>query len=318
MSDASILIVDDDRDAVRVLARVLHGFGDLRFATGGAEALKLLRAQPADLVLLDHEMPGMSGLELCAAMKADPVLAEVPVMLVTSHADDALHVAGLQAGAVDFVVKPVNPRLLLSRVKTQLRLKRSGDLLRHASDTDGLTGVANRRRFDDALHTEWQRARRGALPIALLLVDIDRFKDYNDLYGHLAGDACLQAVAQAMDTVPRRAADLLARYGGEEFALLLPDTLAAGAEHVARALLGAVDALAIPHEGGVQGWVSISVGLAGVASETERPTAAAELLSAADAALYAAKAAGRCCLRRAELSVSAASATADPAGPVCA
>lgn len=302
----NLLLVDDDPGAIQLMARILADDGKLRFATNGADALRLALDAPPDLVLLDAEMPGMGGFEVCAALKADPALADVPVIFVTSHRDEGFEVAGFAVGAVDFIAKPVNPQLLLVRVRSQLRVKRMADELRSNASTDALTGIANRRRFDETLEREWLRARRARDPLALVLVDIDFFKLYNDHYGHPAGDDCLRRVARALSAGCMRPADTVARYGGEEFALVLPHTPTLGAEHVARRLLDAVEGLSIPHAGStVAEVVTISAGIACYAEESGTfPEAGADtpgaaegairaLIDAADAGLYAAKRAGR-------------------------
>lgn len=192
----NILLVDDDPRTIQILARILAQSGNLRFATNGQEALRLARESVPDLVLLDAEMPGLSGFQVCAAMKADPALSDVPVVFVTGHSDSTFEVAAFELGAVDFISKPVSAPLVLARVQTQLRVKRLTDELRRVATTDGLTGVANRRQFDDVLGREWLRARRAGDPMALLMIDVDHFKLYNDRYGHPAGDSCLRKVRQ--------------------------------------------------------------------------------------------------------------------------
>ena len=200
---------------------------------------------------------------------------------------------GLAAGAADFLAKPVRPALLEARVRTQLRLKRLTDQLKRVATHDALTGIANRRRFDEVLALEWARLQRGGGgELALILVDVDHFKRYNDHHGHPAGDAVLRAVAQALAGALQRPVDVVARYGGEEFALLLPQTGEAGAREVALRLLGAVRALQLPHgDSPTAATVSLSLGLA-VASPGAPPLPGG-LLAAADAALYRAKAQGR-------------------------
>ena len=292
----SLLLVDDDPASVQVLARMLNGLGELRFALSGEDALRLARESPPDLVLIDAEMPGLSGLEVCAALHADARLADVPVIIITGHTDVAVEVAGFAAGASDFIRKPPVAEVVAARVRTQLRLKALGDALRASALTDGLTGLANRRRFDQDLRVECERARRSHESLALLLVDVDHFKRYNDRYGHVSGDACLRRIAAAIRACTRRPADLAARYGGEEFAVLLPQTDAAGARAMAQRIVDAVTALAEPHADGCEGLVSVSVGWA-----TTRPDQDAavinsrgeSLVQAADHLLYAAKAAGR-------------------------
>jgi len=301
-----ILLVDDDPSAVHMMARVLAAEGTLRFATSGPDALALARSVRPDLILLDAEMPGMSGLEVCAALKADPVLQDIPVIFVSSHRDEAFEVAGFAAGAADFIGKPYVPQLVTVRVRSQLRSKRMADELRRHATTDALTGVANRRLLDEVLGREWLRAYRSGSPLALVLVDIDHFKLFNDHYGHPAGDACLRAVAGALHGSCMRPADLAARYGGEEFALLLPDTDRKGAENVAKRLLESVALLMIPHLASpLAPWVTVSAGIAchdassggsvpphSRARSVEREDAV-QLVQVADVALYRAKTGGR-------------------------
>jgi diguanylate cyclase (GGDEF)-like protein len=310
MKNDNILLVDDDPGAIQLMARILSNVGCLRFATSGEDALRLARESAPDLVLLDTEMPGMSGFETCRALKADPTLTDVPVIFVTGHSEAAFEVSGFELGAADFIAKPVSPPLLLTRVKTQLRVKRLSDELRRIATIDSLTGVANRRRFDEVLEREWRRARRSGDPMALLMIDVDHFKLFNDRYGHPAGDACLRSVAEALVSASLRPADLVARYGGEEFGVLLPQTPRQGAGHVARGILDAVAALGIAHETSPTArHLTVSVGIGCYDDESKfwvHPSARSRvgdearalrspgaLLQAADQALYAAKHAGR-------------------------
>ena len=307
---ADILLVDDDPAAIQVLARMLAGVAALRFATSGTDALRLVRERAPDLILLDAEMPGMSGFQVCEAIKDDPTLSEIAVIFVTSHFDLEFQVSGFDAGAADFISKPISGPLVLARVKCQLRAKQLADELRRVSTIDALTGVANRRAFDATLEREWLRGRRAGDPIALLAIDVDHFKRYNDRYGHPAGDACLKAVAQALGAGSRRPADLLARVGGEEFALLLPSTSRAGAVHVASHVLETVAALRWPHaDSPTAEHVSVSIGIGcydelsacwvgldggpRTSDEAAARRDALRLVQAADVALYAAKHAGR-------------------------
>lgn len=310
MTLPSILLVDDDPMAIQLMGRILKGQGQLQFATSGAQALRIAQACAPDVILLDAEMPGMSGFEVCRALKADAALSDVPVIFVTSHCEPATELSGLEMGAADFIAKPVSPALVLARVRTQLRVKGMVDELRRVSAVDSLTGVANRRSFNESLEREWLRARRNAEPMALLMIDVDHFKLYNDRYGHPVGDDCLRAVAQAMARTVVRPCDLVARYGGEEFSVLLPQTTRAGAQHVATALLGAVESLAISHPASpTAAHVTVSVGLAAydaaspawaVRSADSRADGsrrnafnASSLVIAADKALYASKRQGR-------------------------
>jgi diguanylate cyclase (GGDEF)-like protein len=292
----SLLLVDDDAASVQVLAQMLQGVGELRFALSGEDALRLVRESPPDLLLIDAEMPGLSGLEVCATLHADPQLADVPVIIVTGHTEVAAEVAGFAAGAADFIRKPPVAEVVVARVRTQLRLKALGDALRASALTDGLTGLANRRRFDQALRAECERARRGGDSLALLLVDVDHFKRYNDHYGHVSGDACLREVGMAIRAAIRRPADLAARYGGEEFAVLLPQIDAAGARAMAQRIVDAITAQALPHAAAPTRFVSVSVGWAAARPDLDPDIIASRgeaLVEAADRRLYAAKAAGR-------------------------
>jgi len=305
-----ILLVDDDPATIQLLAQILSDVGNLRFAVSGVDALRLARASVPDLILLDAEMPGMSGFLVCKALKADPLLAEVPVIFVTSHGEPEFELSGFESGAADFITKPVSPPLVLARVRTQLRVKHLADDLRRIATTDVLTGIANRRHFDALLEREWRSARRTGDALALLMIDVDHFKSFNDRYGHLAGDACLRSVAQALEYASLRPTDLVARYGGEEFVVLLPKTLRGGAEHVACGILDAVEALAIPHEASTTTtFVTVSVGVASYDDDSACWTEpsidsrftddafancfAFDLVQAADRAMYAAKRSGR-------------------------
>ncbi len=297
----SLLLVDDDPGSVQVLGRMLEGQGELRFALSGTEALRMAQARPPDLVLIDAEMPGMTGFEFCAAFKADPLLADVPVMIVTSHGEVSVEVAGFAAGAADFIRKPPMAEVVVARVRTQLRLKALTDHLRNSAFTDGLTGLPNRRHFDSALAAECERARRSGDSLALLMIDIDHFKRFNDHYGHPAGDVCLKLVAGAIRGALHRPADLAARWGGEEFAVLLPSTELPGAVQLANTILHTVGGLRLAHAGSpLGGIVSLSIGVAAAlrsADGTHGALAAPALVDAADRMLFAAKAAGRACVR---------------------
>jgi len=245
--DNNILIVDDDPGLVQVMGQILAEVGSLRFATNGQDALRLARESAPDLILLDAEMPGMSGFQLFEALRLAPELASVPVIFITSHGESDFEVSALEMGAVDFIVKPFRASLVRARVRTQLRVQQMAAKLNRIARTDSLTGIANRRQFDELLEREWRRSRRGGDPISLLLVDVDHFKLYNELHGRPAGDACLQRVADTLAQLCRRPADFVARCGGDELMVLLPQTDRNGAWFVARAILDAVAALALPH-----------------------------------------------------------------------
>ncbi len=287
-----LLIVDDQPINIQALYQAFQDDHEVFMATSGEQALDFCRRDPPDLILLDVMMPGMDGLEVCRRLKADSATADIPVIFVTAQEDPADETRALGAGGVDFIIKPINRAVVRARVRTHLTLKAQADLLRSLAFIDGLTGVANRRRFDESLHVEWRHCQRGAIPLTLIMIDIDNFKHYNDLYGHQAGDACLQKVAAVIRAGLGRSHDLVARYGGEEFVCLLPDCAPQGAARKAEALRQAVAALDMPHESSATAaLVTISVGAATCIPDAN--TNPDQLLAAADAALYTAKTGGR-------------------------
>jgi diguanylate cyclase (GGDEF)-like protein len=287
-----ILIVDDAMENIQILHHALEDEHDVLFAMNGSKALHIAQHQLPDLILLDAMMPGMDGYSVCAALRASAVTRDIPIIFVTALNSPEDETRALDAGAADFISKPVNTAVVRARVRTQLTVKFQSDALRELTLTDGLTGVSNRRAFDERLETEWRRCVRAQVPIALVLIDIDHFKNYNDAYGHQAGDACLVKACAAMRRAAMRPQDLLARYGGEEFALLLPHEDVPGAEVVARRVLEEIAQLAIAHEGSpVSDRLTVSMG---VASLTPRDSIApADLVKLADSLLYEAKAQGR-------------------------
>ncbi|MBV8466266.1 MAG: diguanylate cyclase [Burkholderiales bacterium] len=293
-AECKILIIDDDVVAIRLLGGVLDGQAGIIFATSGESGIKLAAQHRPALILLDVEMPGMSGYEVCRELLNNPDTRDCAIILVTAHAGLESEVAALDAGAVDFITKPFNPPVVRARVRTHLRLQHQAAALAHLATTDGLTGLHNRRHFDQVLATEFERHQRQHLPLGLALIDIDHFKAYNDGYGHPAGDACLVAVATAIRAASRRPSEVVARYGGEEFAVVMPYTEELDAEKYGAWLCGQIRALQLPHAYSTMGQhVTVSVGLAtGVPSHG---SSSQQLVDAADCALYRAKAAGRDC-----------------------
>lgn len=295
----TLLIIDDTPVNIRVLSELFVDECEIIFSTNGQDGLQLAATQAPDLILLDIMMPGMDGYEVCRQLKSDPQTRDIPVIFVTALGEDEDQTKGLELGAIDYIIKPISPPIVKARIRNHLELKRHRDLLATMATIDGLTGIANRRRFDEMLHYEWQRAQRSGSPLSILMIDIDHFKLYNDFYGHLAGDDCLKAVAVGMTDVIRRPGDLLTRYGGEEFACILSDTDVKGARKVAENLLEAVANLQIPHEQSpVKPYVTVSIGFC-----TAWPNGVAksqELVDCADRNLYKAKRAGRNCVFKCE------------------
>jgi diguanylate cyclase (GGDEF)-like protein len=295
MAEIVVLLVEDSA-AIRALVRrmLVAGGHTVVEAARGADALALCRERQPDVVLLDVEMPEMSGWDVLAAMKADPATSDVPVVFLTGRSDTADMVDGLRLGAHDYLRKPCEPTELLARVQAAARVKRLQDELRQRnqeldllSRTDVLTGLRNRRHVEEYLARLVSLARRHAEPIAVLVADIDHFKSVNDRHGHDAGDAVLREVAGRMvDSV--RLEDMVGRWGGEEFLVVLPNTAAQGAAELAERLRQVVagEPCDLPDGGTLP--VTISLGCAASIMDD-----AATLVRSADAALYEAKGSGR-------------------------
>ena len=293
-------MVDDKPVNIQVLHQIFAADYQVFMATSGAQALAICRNNPPDLILLDVVMPEMDGFEVCIELKSDAATRDIPIIFVTAHDDTSQETHGLDVGAVDFIAKPVNPAVVRARVKTHLMLKLQSDVMRKLVFLDGLTGVFNRRYFDQQVVIEWARAARNDSPLSVILIDVDFFKDFNDHYGHQAGDDCLQQIARTLKSSLKRPADLVARYGGEEFVCILPDTGFDDAMLIARGLEQQVRASEIPHaKSAISPFVTISLGVAARShllanSLTDDGTLDSSVLVAlADARLYLAKSNGR-------------------------
>ncbi|MBV7534375.1 diguanylate cyclase [Duganella sp. sic0402] len=287
-----ILVVDDAMENIQILHHALREEHEVLFALDGEQALQIALEQQPDLILLDAVMPGMDGYAVVAALRSSPRLQDIPVIFVTALSRPEDETRALEAGAVDFISKPFNVAVVRARVRSQLTIKRQADAMRELSMTDGLTGVANRRNFNDKIDAEWRRCARAGLPLSVIMIDIDHFKLYNDHYGHQAGDACLVDVAAAMKRCASRPQDMLARYGGEEFILLLPQEAADGAEVVANRILEEVRKLALPHAASLTApHITVSMGLSTIQPQDHIDPNS--VIRNADANLYRAKQTGR-------------------------
>jgi diguanylate cyclase (GGDEF)-like protein len=292
----SILIIDDTKATREELRRMVEEMGhSALLAESGFEGLRIAQQQAPSLVLLDVEMPGFDGYKIAAAIKQLPRF--VPVMLLTARTDLETKRRGQAAGADDFLSKPVSPLELQIRIAAMLRIKSLTDQLDAANrrlaelaDTDGLTGIANRRRFDQVFSVEHERADRYKRPLAVGIVDIDHFKKINDTHGHAIGDLALKAVAAALAETIRQS-DHVARLGGEEFGIVAPEVGPSGALALGERLRKRVEGLSLFDEQVKPFPVSISVGM--VAWDGQLKTAPEALLKAADDALYQAKQSGR-------------------------
>ncbi len=309
-----VLLVDDQLIIVEAVRRMLAEQGDIEFhyvtdATLAAEAA--VQLQPT-VILQDLVMPNMDGFALIRQYRDEEILRHVPVIVLSAKEDPKLKAHSFAMGANDYIVKLPDKLELLARVRyhsnahisrlqrdqafrflreSQKQLADANIELQKLAALDGLTGIANRRRFDDAMRVEWQRGQRERQPLSLLMCDIDYFKQYNDTYGHLSGDLCLKKAAAVLTEHLKRPADLAARYGGEEFAIVLPDTPLAGALTVAQECVQHLHHLGMAHSGSPHGVVTMSIGVASIVPSPESNLE--ELLASADRALYAAKNGGR-------------------------
>ena len=286
-----ILIVDDQPLNIKILHQLFNEEYELFMATNGEQAIAICQKVQPDLVLLDIEMPGMSGFDVCQHIKADPETATIGVIFVTAHFDEVQEVKGFQLGAVDFIHKPINPIITTARVKNQFTLKRQSDLLHSIALLDSLTGVANRRQFEQRLPEIWKHCCRNKLALSVVMLDVDFFKRFNDRYGHQEGDQCLRQVAKAISDSLQRATDFVARYGGEEFICILPETKLVGAIHTAQNIVNAVQALHLEHLESSFQEVTISAGVASVLPKSDLTWQT--LIETADQQLYLAKENGR-------------------------
>ncbi|MCL1909227.1 MAG: diguanylate cyclase [Holophagaceae bacterium] len=292
-----ILVVDDVPTNILFIAEALGEGYEVVFATCAKEAIESAMETVPDLILLDVMMPDVDGYEVCIQLKADPRFEMVPIIFLTALGDHENEAKGLELGAIDYITKPANPALLRARVRNHLHIKQAQDQLKSISMTDGLTGLANRRRFDEQFDLEWRRAQRSKHPLSIILGDIDFFKNYNDGYGHIQGDECLKQVAGCFMHSSRRPTDLATRFGGEEFVCLLSETDEKGALDVGEKLLSEVRSMAIPHSNSlIAPIVTISLGIATAYPhklDSASVDGVLELLQKADRMLYKAKNEGR-------------------------
>jgi diguanylate cyclase (GGDEF)-like protein len=278
-----VLIVDDQPTNIQALAAILGGHVRSIFALSGEAALIKARETQPDLILLDVMLPGIDGFQVCETLKADPSMRDVPVIFVSGLTDGLDEERGFKVGGVDYVHKPFLPDIVKARVNTHLKLRAVIRELAALARMDELTGLANRRYFDERAEIELDRSRRHQLPLALMMVDIDRFKSINDQGGHSAGDRVLQHVAQTLGQRLTRM-DIVARYGGEEFVLLLPSMNGAQAVALAESIRLDVAALQVHST-----TVTVSIGVTEFGASDDLSS----MLERGDQALYQAKHSGR-------------------------
>lgn len=287
-----ILIVDDQAINIHQISQVLPANYEVFMATSAEQALEICAKTPPDLILLDIMMPTMNGLEFCRILKKQPEMQDIPVIFVTALQSTEEENACWAAGAVDFVTKPVNFMTLLNRVNAHLTLYFQKAYLRELALVDGLTGIANRRAFDERIKIDFHRAQRTKTSLGVILIDVDFFKSYNDQYGHPAGDECLCQIAALLQSTFKRSTDLVARYGGEEFICLITDTEEKSLLLIAEKICHAVQHLKIKHtQSKVAPMVTISLGLAIYPNTPCK--CYQDLIEVADKRLYKAKLNGR-------------------------
>ena len=311
-----LVIVADDNPVVRSsLRRAMEQDGyEVLEAADGEKCLQICQVRSPDIILLDALMPLMDGFTCCESLQT--VMRGIhypPILMITSLEDVASVDLAFEVGATDYIIKPIPLAILRHRVRRLLQsnwvmqellqqvvaerqlkeqLEQANEQLKRLVNIDGLTQVTNRRYFDEVFQREWRRSAREKIPLSLILIDVDFFKQYNDTYGHLAGDECLKTVVKVMASALKRPADLIARYGGEEFVALLPKTELSGAIQLGETMQKKLASQAIPHiKSPINQRVTLSMGVV-----STLPTATGDpnsLLAAADKLLYRAKTEGK-------------------------
>ena len=301
------LVIEDSKSSLNLLCRHIQKIGITPIpAETGAQGIELFLQERPDLVLLDIVMPDIDGFEVARQIRQLEAPSDwTPIIFLSSLSKDRDIEMGIAAGGDDYLLKPISEIVLAAKIRAMQRiiqmrqsllvltrkLDAANQELKRLSSLDGLTGIANRRHFDEVLMREWRRAMRNGEELAILMCDIDYFKAFNDSYGHQSGDECLRQVAHTLSLAMDRGGDLLARYGGEEFVAMLPGTTLNGASFVAEQMRLAVEELALPHPASPYGRITASFGVASAVAMPE--TDPKNLVGAADLALYKAKHAGR-------------------------
>ena len=287
----SILIIDDEKSNLMYLNSILSVDYSIFVAKCGQEALRKAKDLLPDLILLDIVMPDIDGYSVLAQLKESELTQEIPVIFITGLDRNEDEEKGLALSAADYITKPFSAAIVRLRVSNQMRLVNQMRAIKRLSMTDQLTGIANRRSFDQQMNIEWRRAIRYKTPISLLMIDVDHFKIYNDTYGHQQGDIVLHIVADTLSLALKRPADLASRWGGEEFAVLLPATDREGALTIAEFIRSNIESATIQCQNGAISNVTVSIG-----ENTQIPVfgdSIDEFISKADTALYNAKKSGR-------------------------
>ncbi len=303
MAKANVLLVEDDPIQTEATKEILEKAGyNVACTTDGISAIKQVKANKPDIILLDVILPGLDGYEVCRWLKLEEQTKGIPVIMLTVKTELSDKISGLHIGADDYLPKPYNELELNARIYASLRAKALQDELKskntqleellakveYMAITDVLTGLFNRRRLHLDLEKEFERAKRYESPFALMLMDLDHFKNINDTYGHLAGDMVLQDVAKIIQKNIREI-DTAARYGGEEFVVLLPNTKKEDAVHLAERMRLSIENHTFPDIRNTS--ITVSIGIAGVPDKDI--TTEDKMVQCADIALYKSKQSGR-------------------------
>jgi two-component system, chemotaxis family, response regulator WspR len=313
-SPVMVLLVDDQTIVAEAVRRALVDQPrlDFHYCANPEDALRVAQATRPTVILQDLVMPGVDGLTLVRKYRENEATRDIPIIVLSTKEEPRIKSAAFAAGANDYLVKLPDSIELIARIRyhsrsylnllqrdeayralrqSQQKLLETNLELQRLTNSDGLTGLSNRRCLDDYMDAEWKRATRDQVPLGVLMIDVDNFKSYNDTYGHVAGDDVLKLIARAIESSLNRPADLAARFGGEEFAVVLPSTSVAGLRILGEKIRMAVEALAVPHTGSASKCVTISVG--GVMQVPQPGEWVKKLIEAADLALYRAKRDGR-------------------------
>jgi len=296
----SVLIIDDDIVNLRALVEILSEEYTVYAERDGRKCLEAAARIKPDLILMDVLMPGMGGFELIKALKSDEQTKNIPIIFVTglTNADD--EVAGFDLGAVDYIVKPYSEHVVRKCVNHQMRIINLLYEVQRLETTDALTGIGNRRYFSKLLLQEWEQARRQQEPLSFLILNIDDFKKFNDIYGYSNGDLALKSIAETINKRVKQATDKGARWGGGEFAVIFPNTELSGAIKVAEEIREAIENTAFTLDGERTGKVTVSIGVHSYVPERVENYSAAAFVSDTGKALLYAKKHGKNCVHAAK------------------
>ena len=291
----TVLVVDDNRVSLTHLIQILEDEYMLHVASSGVEAIQVAKAVLPDIILMDIVMPNKDGYEALAELREIHETKEIPVIFITSLDQDSSEEKGLRLGAMDYIAKPFNPMIVKLRVATHLKLVNQMRTIARLSMVDEVTELPNRNYFDKRLGEEWQRAKDSgstSMPLGILLIDVDKLRSYNNIYGYRQGDSVLRAVAEIMATVPARPGDIAARWADDGFAILLQNSDGGECNAVGEKLRKYAEEKLIPTNAGEGTRFTLSIGANSVVPAT-CPGGLEQFVSNADSALYLAKELGR-------------------------